>query len=83
MINKDRLDDSHVIEIIKERLIRDYQLNDKKNARIVIDKSLELYKRKIELLEKSPYIEKFVGVNDYNGYISYFYPNSNIICEKF
>ena len=83
VINKDRLDDSHVIEIIKERLIRDYKLNDKKNARIVIDKSLELYKRKIELLEKSPYIEKFVGVNDYNGYISYFYPNSNIICEKF
>lgn len=51
--------------------------NDDKNY------AKKIYNRKINLLEKSPYMTRLFGKNGFDGYVAYIYRNGNVLMEKF
>lgn len=48
-----------------------------------IKEAYELYERKINFFENTNYIDKILGIGDFNGYMAYFYPNGAVMMEKF
>lgn len=41
------------------------------------------YERKMKFFENSGYSYRVYGINEFNGYIAYIYPNGEVIMEKF
>lgn len=48
-----------------------------------IREAYDLYERKVNFFENTEYIEKVLGLGEFNGYLAYFYPNGTVIMEKF
>jgi hypothetical protein len=41
------------------------------------------YERKMKFFDKSGYAHRIYGINEFNGYIAFIYPNGEVIMEKF
>ena len=41
------------------------------------------YERKMRFFENSGYLYRIYGINEFNGYIAFIYPNGEVIMEKF
>lgn len=41
------------------------------------------YERKMKFFENSGYLYRIYGINEFNGYIAFIYPNGEVIMEKF
>lgn len=41
------------------------------------------YERKMRFFDKSGYLYRIYGINEFNGYIAFIYPNGEVIMEKF
>lgn len=41
------------------------------------------YERKMRFFENSGYMHRVFGINEFNGYIAFIYPNGEVIMEKF
>ena len=65
-----------------EFLNRKYNYLSKDEREKVIKKRYEIYDRKIKFYDSSNYFIKLMGLNDFNGYIAYIYPNGTVILDK-
>lgn len=68
-----------VIECLN-RTFRHLTPEEKEQA---IREAYALYERKINFFESTNYVEKIYGLGEFNGYMAYFYPNGEVLMEKF
>lgn len=64
-------------------LNRKYRHLTPKEREEKIKEAYALYERKINFFENTDYVEKIYGIGQFNGYIAYFYPNGEVLMEKF
>ena len=57
-------------------------LSPEERKKIILEK-YAVYERKKAFFENSGYIYKIFGINAFDGYIAYFYPNGEVLMEKF
>ena len=76
-------DTSKTNRAVIECLNRTYRHLTPEEREIAIREAYESYERKITFFESTDYIEKIYGLGEFNGYIAYFYPNGEVLMEKF
>lgn len=76
-------DDSKTNNNVIECLNRVYRHLTPAEREAKIREAYELYERKINFFENTNYVDKILGIGDFNGYMAYFYENGTVIMEKF
>lgn len=70
-------------EKVIESLNRSYNYLSLEERERKIKERYAAYERKIKFFENSGYLYRIYGINEFNGYIAFIYPNGEVLMEKF
>lgn len=76
-------DNSKTNTSVIECLNRKFRHLTPEEREAAIKEVYDLYERKMNFFESTNYVEKIYGLGEFNGYVAYFYPNGEVIMEKF